>query len=799
MESFPNKNIKNDKEEKEKEIIRKNIFYSNEVKNYLKMNVQDDEYSEIISKNPLELFSSIDQIRLTMLEANLYRFSSPSGKGFSEDILSIKLNRADQNVIQNDCKRTRVRESVLVPDFKNTLEKILTFYCTSKGILYKQGLNEIFGPLLLLRYKFPNLKLSKIFDIGEVFIDKFLPNYFYEKEFYSLKSSLGLFVILLRYHEPSVYNRLDYHEILPEMYATNWVMTLLSAKIKLNIIYDFWEEIIKTGDPLILHFILVSIIKLKREMIINCDTNLLAGLMTSLTIQKKEELKQIMETAFELRTQTPYSFRILANKIGFLKTNNKNIKLEFEKYRPQSIPAMPIFPLEILSLTFKSGIECIDPECKNNKKKKAFSSFDINEYCIIENEEKKTPILNFQNILTYNHICEKCDMKIEKKIKYILLDLRILQYGGNEKDDDLDKTGFLPNMINVDQEELKSQNFAQVITDRFVPERGLYHFIFLTSNTDTFSEFETNFYMDNTTEEDRIKMMCGLLKQTKADKELNLEDATKNLTAKQIYKLKEYDNMRNSLNSMQKENFPYVGYVYGGFKSIHDESYLKDIELLNHNENNCLLCAEKKNKKKEKNKKDKTDKIKDKLTNELWLSEKKIKFEELNKYAKNSNNFVCLCTINEYKGKIVDFNASIVLNDEKFMIEIYKFDQRKQYIDKQTDSYEEDIEQKKKNWNYYDLGKEINENNKNIELTLLEEVKISNILGIKAESKNKNILNLTVKEKIKDKKLIKKNGNNFNQFTIKIDFPSTNDSKNFINSFKKLTTKYKSINKKNNK
>jgi hypothetical protein len=527
-------------------------------------------------------------------------------------------------------------------------------------------------------------------------------------------------------------------------------------------------------------------------MIINCDTNLLAGLMTALTIENKEEIKTIMDMAFELRTQTPYSFRILANKIGFLRTNNKNIKKGYEIYKPQSIPAMPIFPLEILSLTFKSGIECIDPECKNNRKKIAVSHLDNTEYEIIEHEDKKTsPIFNFQSALSEYHLCEKCDMKIEKNIKYILLDLRILQYGGNQEDDDLDKTGFLPNMINVDQEELKSQEFSQVITDRFVPERGIYHFIFLTSSTDTFSEFENNFYFDNTTEEDRVKMMCGLLKQTKADKELNLEDATKHLTAKQMFKLKEYDNMRNSLNFMQKENFPYVGYVYGGFNSIHEESYMQDIELINHNEKKCLLCLEKKKKKKEKKKNKNNEIKKDELTNELWSSQKKIKYEELNKLLKNSNNFVSLCTIDEYKGKVVDYNASIVLLEEKNCIEIYKFDKRKQYNDKQTDSYEEDIEQKKKNWSYYDLGKETGEQNKNIELTLLEEIKITHILGMKAESKNKNILNIIIKEEIKDKKLIKKKGINYLQYLIKIDFPSTNDSKNFISSFKKLTANYK--------
>ena len=59
---------------------------------------------------------------------------------------------------------------------------MLTFYCNSKKINYKQGLNEIFGALLLIKYKLNYLKLANILNIGEAFIDKFLANYYYEKE-----------------------------------------------------------------------------------------------------------------------------------------------------------------------------------------------------------------------------------------------------------------------------------------------------------------------------------------------------------------------------------------------------------------------------------------------------------------------------------------------------------------------------------------------------------------------------------------------------------------------------------------
>jgi hypothetical protein len=233
------------------------INYFTIIRNYLNRVNRDEEYISKIKENPDLLFEKMNESRLIIWETFLYNISSPSRKNSDSDILCALLEREDQKVIRNDCKRTRVRESILVPGFPKILEAFLTHYCTSKEIHYKQGLNEVFGPLILLKYKFKNLKFSKIFDLGEVFIDQFLPNYFYEKDLYSLNSSLGLFLVLLRYHEPSVYNRLDVTEIKPEMYATNPLTTLMTGKLKLDLVYELMERIIKCQDPLIIHFILM--------------------------------------------------------------------------------------------------------------------------------------------------------------------------------------------------------------------------------------------------------------------------------------------------------------------------------------------------------------------------------------------------------------------------------------------------------------------------------------------------------------------------------------------------------------
>ena len=562
------------------------------------------------------------------------------------------------------------------------------------------------------------------------------------------------------------------------MYATNWMMTFLSAKIGLNLLYDYWSEIIKTQDPLIMHFILVSFIKMKREMIINCDTNLLAPLMTSLSLKKKEEINQIFNLAFELRQQTPFSFRILANKLGFLKTKNTIVKEMYELYHPQLIPAMPIFPLELLSLTYQSGIKCIDPDCKNGNNKALKILED--EFCVIKKNDSNISILKFHNALEENHICEKCDMKIQKKIKYITLDLRI-------KNDESDKTWVLPGVVDVEKKELLSPDFSKVITDRFFPERGLYHFIFLTSNTKFFYDFENKLYVDNTSENDKFMIKYGMLEQTKVNKELNLEEV-KNLTDKEKYSIKEYDNMRKTLNAMQKENFPYVGFVFGGWEEIHEESFLQNIELVNHDKEKCELCLEKRNKKKKKEKEKEKEKNKNDLANELWKSQITIKLNELNKIVSNNkNNFLCLCTLGEYKGKSVNYDISIVLLDELFIIQIYKFEQRKHYDDFIYEIDKDYFKQIEKNKDYYDLGKEDKEDT---ELILIEEIKIFQILGMKADSKNKNILNINYKENVTDKKSSKKKEKNKEQI-LKIDFPTNKESKNFVDAFKNLTNIYK--------
>ena len=759
-----NNNIINENEN----IIKDKNYYKEKVKVFMNINLKDPDYLNIIEKNSDSLFKYVDENTISNWENIL---QNEELLNIDDQINSVEKDTSFQKVIQNDCNRTRVRESILLENFKGTLENILTYYCKTKNVYYKQGLNEIYGPLLLIKYKYKQLTLSKIFSLGEALIDQFLPNYFYEKELYSLKSALGLLLILIRYHEPSVYNRLDSMEIIPEMYATNWVMTYSVGKLKLDIVYNLWNYIITINDPLFLHFYFVALIINNRELIINCDKPLLPTLISSLTITSNEELNSVIEKAKELRKQTPYSFRILADNLGFLICKNKNVKKNFEKYKPLSLPAMPIFPLEVFYITNHSEIDCPDEYCKNCRKIRNQNNLGFVVVDKLENYNK-------------NYKCEKCQLKIEKNMKFFLLDLRILEYGLNKEENESDKTGYLPLMINVDQDELKSEEINDIISKRYINERGLFHFIFLTTSTDAFLTFEEKFYKINISEEDEKKIMFGLMEK-KAEKELNFD--SEKISKKQIFKLKEYDNLKKILKGLQKQNYPYVGFVYGGFDLLHKKSIEYNIELLFHNEKTCILCNEKR-KNIQKGKKDNKEQKEEKkeLYNQLWEHKKKIKYQNLNEAFKNpKTTSIYFGTLINYKNKKLGsekIQLLIVLKKSEFKIELYKF-------------LKNDIELISKS-GYYGLG--IDDERKDIELILIEEIRVIDVLGLNVDKKPRNVIKFLIRnyeddtDKKKDNKIMP-------SFEIIIDFSSNNDSKDFIHKFKDMSEEFKKKLKKKKK
>jgi len=88
-------------------------------------------------------------------------------------------------------------------------------------------MNEVVSPFILLKSQC-SISLSKLYNLFSAFLDTFLTNYYREEEFYSLQSSLGILKVLLKYHNPGLFNIFEYNVINPEMYATSWVLTVFA-------------------------------------------------------------------------------------------------------------------------------------------------------------------------------------------------------------------------------------------------------------------------------------------------------------------------------------------------------------------------------------------------------------------------------------------------------------------------------------------------------------------------------------------------------------------------------------------
>ena len=530
-----------------------NIINKKKVKNLIPLNY----YDNLIKENPNEIFTTITQEKIAEWENILLKYV-PNKLNDDCQILIVNFDLSFQEQIKKDIERTKVRESILMSSFTQYLEFFLTYYCKEQNIFYKQGLNEIFAPFILLKYKI-KISLSEIYNLIQGLINRFLPNYFYEKDtFYSLKSSLNVTTLLLKYHEPRVYNIFDNALISPEMYATNLLLTLMAHKLNLNIIYYLWHILITNNDILFIYYFIVAFLKYNSEQIINCDITIIPAIITKLTIDTIDELKEIIDIAFELRKNTPHSFRILVNHLQIYKMHSKELKKCYEIIKPDSLITMPIFPKEIFYICYPN-VKCPD------------------EYCDNINDDD-----NINKNIKNNINCEFCKYYLTNKLNYIIIDLRILEFGTFE--DENEKTGFLPQMIMLEQKELKDENLPENLTERFKKDKGLYHIILLTSKTNYFNDFEDDYYKE--IEHNNLNKYFQI--QSKVEKELNTE-LTKKINKKKKFKLKEYDNLKKTLICMLKSNYPYISFAYGGFNAIHELSFKYKISLLNHDPN-CDLC-----------------------------------------------------------------------------------------------------------------------------------------------------------------------------------------------------------------
>ena len=489
--------------------------------------------------------------------------------------------------ILNDSKRTRVKERFNFTDFETVLQKMLVYFCKLNNIEYKQGLNEVLGPFLLLKVKIPKLKLSKIYNLFTLFIDYFFSNYYYEIELFSFRCSISLVNLLLKYHEPSLYSLFKENNISPEMYAINWLLTTYANKNSLEITYTLWDTMLEENDQLFMHFMVIAFLLHHKKKFIETDGSSIPVFFSKNQIGTKELLTEIVKSAREIRKNTPVSLRLLVKNLEIFKSRTTRVKDMYEKYCPEQILAMPVLAEELLSNVNlkKRNIPCLNEKCDN------FFMKDEIKYINEEDKEK--------NLSTYCEICRNYNLK--NNLKYIIIDLR--NKNDSQIKDSITNEGtfiFINNDI-LSQETLNKGNPGEVLTEQINKLKSdsneNIHVVLMTNDTENYDEYEYN-YQETQIESKKSKIL-NILNTTinnikkKIDEQINKKEIKQEKYLQIKMQIKQYELIKSILNYLLENEYPYISYILGGYKSLHDMCIKYNIPIIKHKSNNCYLCTTK--------------------------------------------------------------------------------------------------------------------------------------------------------------------------------------------------------------
>ena len=485
----------------------------------------------------------------------------------NSEILDFKYDNTQYVVTDNDVERTRNVETMNYPDYQKYLKLLLVYYCEKNQIKYKQGLNEMMGIFLLMKFIDNRIELYEVYNIYALFIDLFFCNYFYQQEIFSIKSSCSLIQLLLRYHEPEIYDRFNLAFVTSEVYATNWLLTVLSNKNSFDVCILLYDFIIYYNDKAMIYYIIIAFLVLNKELIFKKNVFQVIECVTKLGIDKIEIAKKMLEIAIEIKQNTPYSIYILIDILQIFKYKSHFVKLQYEKIRPNHFLVFPIFPSEVLYSSFPSVLSCPNYTCTN-----------------------------FNNAYTKNtwprkKLCQCCkDKKLKQKtISYFLCDIRIFN---NESD--VYVCGVFPKMKSFPKSVLTGEDFENEFVN-FMKDNssdGPIHVIFVSNRTNNFGKYENKLYETKLTEVEKFSEKYGLSGKKEESLSDNLVKQYLKYNKDEVNLIKEYDNFRKIVKTLMKMGIKYISFSYGGFSEIHYLLNILKLPLTSHQTKECKFCKE---------------------------------------------------------------------------------------------------------------------------------------------------------------------------------------------------------------
>ncbi|GMH90230.1 hypothetical protein TL16_g11705 [Triparma laevis f. inornata] len=215
------------------------------------------------------------------------------------------------------------------------IERLLTHFCHSNDLKYKQGLNELLAPFLTLDYTSPSDSefqppysteegeseknvFNELVGYGcfEEFLKKFLPtNVYADDGFAALQCCFRIFRLLLLYHDPNLCKLLDGHRLPPELYASGWFLTLFSQRLDMESLWKWWDLYVLYDEPHLHHFICLRLLMRGAEEINEAGEASLPVVLQQLSMQVESiDPVKLLQEARMVSDETPRSFTSLLDR-----------------------------------------------------------------------------------------------------------------------------------------------------------------------------------------------------------------------------------------------------------------------------------------------------------------------------------------------------------------------------------------------------------------------------------------------------------------------------------------------------
>ena len=262
----------------------------------------------------------------------------------------------DLQVVKADVGRTRQD----MPKFKDAevqreMEKLLLIYCKRRSVKYTQGLNELLAPFVDLRAEVSAADAACPFGRDEIFnsfyglVHKFLPNTLRGHDLKTLRRSLQLVRMVLRYHYPRLATLLETAGLGPDFYATSWLVTLFASTNEMPMVHLLWDQLLIHDDPSIVYFMVVAMVAAQEQALLAAEgqeDQLMTLLKGVGTVADAAQVSAILERAVRLSISTPRSFRRLVHRATIQDEPNDHL----DALLHSSAPSVTLVPADLAHL-----------------------------------------------------------------------------------------------------------------------------------------------------------------------------------------------------------------------------------------------------------------------------------------------------------------------------------------------------------------------------------------------------------------------------------------------------------------